>query len=139
MYRSIARQLAVSVPLGWSVTELGEQLEIESDTEDVSVIVSTFSQTSHAPVDVVTQLQRFIDKAAVQGKAEIKKLSDRKASAEYVDGANWYVVVEGQASRFLLATCNTGVGVGRQNFRIGRDVVDSVTLFEIEELPALVK
>lgn len=128
-YKSAVRRFSVLVPLSWSITELDDQLEIQSPGEDVFVIISSFTRSTREPIDVVAQLQRFLDSAKIAGRAEIRKISSRKISAEYrdADGAIWYVLIEAKEQRFILASCNTGAGSGRHNYTTGREVVESIT------------
>lgn len=128
LYRSSVRQFSIRVPLGWSVTELENQLEIQSGVADVSVIISSFLKSTRGPIDVVAQLRRFLETAKVEADVQIKEANNRKALVEYrdIDGAMWYVVVQAQQQRFLLITCNTATGSGSQNFRIGHRVVESI-------------
>lgn len=141
LYKSAVRQFSIRVPLGWGVVELEDRFEIQSAAEDVSVIISSFSKSTREPINVVLQLRRFLESATIVGTAEIREANKSKASVEYrdADGAMWYVVVQAQQQRFLLVTCNTAAGSGSQNFRIGKDVVETVTLYETGSLPVPAK
>jgi hypothetical protein len=130
LYESELRRLSVSIPLRWFVQEIEEQIEIQSELEDVSVIISSFTKTDNGSIDVVVQLQRFLDSANPKSRAEINKIDNNKVYAEYrdVDDAMWYVVVQAKRQRFLLVTCNTGEKPSLENFKVGREVADSVKI-----------
>jgi hypothetical protein len=126
----MVRQFSIGVPPGWSIRELEDKLEIQSEAEDVAVIVTSFSGGSE-PIDVVAQIQMFLDSAQTKNKGEIRRISGSKASVEYtdVDDAKWYVAVITEERRFLLVTCNTGDDCGRKNFPIGKKIVESIELY----------
>lgn len=118
----------ISVPLGWTLRDDADLLQIESPTGLATVSVSVFvRRASTAEPDARVHLGRFLRSREVKGKPKSVLHTAERAAADFTEsgGKKWRAMFLSSRRVLILATSTYAPG-NRADSRIANDILDSI-------------
>src|SRR6266487_3933221 len=123
--------VSVAVPTFWNLRQTNDDVQVESEASDTSVIVTAYHRNAGVkPLDARDYLQHFLETAPVAGRVQAGSGSKQQATARFRDpeGDNWFVRFISNGETLLLATCHSNLPLTSRDGRTGVAVLDSVKL-----------
>jgi len=123
--------VTLAVPTFWNLRQTNDDVQVESETSDTSVIVTAYQRNADVPsLDARDYLQHFLDTAPVAGRLQRGEDSKQQATARFRDeeGDNWLVKFISNGQTLLLATCHTNRPLTSRDGRTGMALLDSIKL-----------
>jgi hypothetical protein len=123
--------VSIAVPPFWSLRQTNDDLQVESEASETTVIVSAYHRNRGIkPLDARDYLRHFMENAPLSGRAQAVGGSRRDASARFRDqeGDHWFVRFLSNGDTLLLGTCHSNRPRNSREARTGVAVLESIKL-----------
>jgi len=123
--------VSIAVPPFWSLRQTNDDLQVESEASETTVIVSAYHRNPGVKaLDARDYLQHFLENAPLVGRPQAVGGSRRDARARFRDqeGDNWLVRFLSNGATLLLGTCHSNRPLQSREARTGIAVLDSIKL-----------
>ncbi len=131
VYTTPRGNVTLMVPAFWSLRQTNDDLELDSPTNNTSLVVTAFKRNPGAPpLDSREYMERFLQTAATNGRRALEVSSKARTVARFKDAekASWQVEFFTDGQTLLLATLNTSEAPRSPEARTGAAVLASIKL-----------
>jgi hypothetical protein len=123
--------VSIAVPTFWSLRQTNEDLQVESEASETTVIVTAYQRNAGVQaLDAREYMAHFLETAPLAGRPQMLDGSKLRASARFRDpeGDNWLVRFITNGQTLLLATCHSNRPLNSREGRTGVAVLESIKL-----------
>ncbi len=131
VYTTPRGNVTLLVPAFWSLRQTNDDLELDSPTNNTSLVVTAFKRNPGAPpLDSREYMGRFLQTAPANGRRSTDVSSKARTVARFKDAdkASWQVEFFTDGQTLLLATLNTTEAPRSPEARTGAAVLASIKL-----------